>query len=503
MAGDNITPIYGEWLYQHISYYQFHGKDAEDLRKRILAIDVTKAESDRELVECYRRFVELFVNDMFQVAFAPPAEGITTRRIKAFLVNNAYNVMAPIEFLEENGMKAEYNLDERVNHICSVLNGGSKTSTVGFDAVREDTDRIAKWKRSESATIFRGLLVLVLGAFILWKSYSYIPMIRSAMVGNLAKVLWVFVLLVIIVGFVKGVAELRAGMRRQKFLNTVQKCANYSITANENQASRSNDVTAQIVEYRNIIKDALEKGAPAELPMPAKKLNTNNTGIEKEVQMLKAYIDSAAKMKRKAGKLLLLCQVIIVIFLVTDTDMLSGKFDFANRNEDSDYESEQNMEDAPMVGEAYVQSTVASSQLSSAKTGYVYGSDYTIDKDWDTCWQDGSDTDGTGEWITYVFDNSYNLLNMNIVNGRVSSEDKYYANGRVESGMIYLYQNEQLVYEQEFWLEDSFNYMQCVPISVQDGIACDMAQIWIGSVYQGHSYNDLCITEVSFDHLYY
>ena len=502
MAGDNITPIYGEWLYQHLGYYQFHGKKAEDLRKRISAIDITKAESDRELIECYREFLKLFVNDMFQIAFVPPAEGITTRHIKAFLVNNAYNVMAPIEFLEENGMKADYNIDEDANRMYGVLKSESNVSLSSYEAIREDTDQIVKWKRSGSATIFRGVLVLALSAFILWKSYSNISLIESDIVFTILKVMWGLVLLVLIAGFFKGICELLAGVHRKRFLRVVQKCSIYNISTGNNRSKDSNnDVISQINDYRNILRDALENGTLTELPKPAKKLGGDNKGIEREVQILKEYIGTPKKMKRKAGKLILILQLMVVFFLVSGRDIIVNRAAY-RANEDST-EVEQNQNDVPQIGEVTIDTTVASSELKASKTGHIYSSNYTFDKDWETCWQDGADTDGTGEWITYIFNDTYNLVSVEILNGRVSSEEKYYANGRIESARIFLFLNEQCVHEQQIVLEDLYNVEQNFEISVPNGVECDMAQIFVDSVYQGNSYNDLCLTEIAFNHVYY
>lgn len=503
MAGDNITPIYGEWLYQHLGYYQFHGNEAEALRRRISAIDITKAESDRELIECYREFVTLFVNDMFQIAFAPPTEGITTRYIKAFLVNNAYNVMAPIEFLEENGMKANYNLDERANQICGVLKNESKSLSTGYESIREDVDRIVKWKRSESATIFRGLLILALCVFILWKSYLGLPMIKSDVADIILKIMWIFILPVLIVGFFKGILELSAGVRRQKFLKAAHKCSTYSICEGNNISDDSNSaMIAQINEYRNVLKDILEKGTAAELPKPSKQLGTDNKGIGKETQILTEGLINTKKMRRKAGKLILMALFVAAFYWVSGRDMVLNR-SRAEVAVDTVEEENQNDAPQPQIGAVIVDSTVASSELKTAKTGFVYGSDYTIDNDKETCWQDGAGTDGTGEWISYIFPDRYYLVSVEILNGRVSSEEKYYANGRIENARIFLYLNEQCVYEQQILLEDLFDVKQSFEISVPEGVECDTAQIFVDSVYQGNTYDDLCLTEIAFNHMYY
>ena len=69
MSADNVTPIYGEWLVRHIDYYIFRGEKACALKKELMSLDVNSSVSDGALVDCYRRFVPLFVNNVYDRAF--------------------------------------------------------------------------------------------------------------------------------------------------------------------------------------------------------------------------------------------------------------------------------------------------------------------------------------------------------------------------------------------------------------------------------------------------
>jgi len=141
----------------------------------------------------------------------------------------------------------------------------------------------------------------------------------------------------------------------------------------------------------------------------------------------------------------------------------------------------------------------ASSSLTAA-SGNSYGPEYTIDGFGDTCWQDGQEGDGVGETLTYYFDSPVLLDKFMVVNGRTQSEDKYYENNRLSEAEVYYYMNDDVVSEQTISFDDLCN-TEAISFDTDEKIECNKVVLKATGVFNGTAYQDLCITDVSFEEL--
>lgn len=499
MAKDNITPIYGEWLCKNLKYYQFSGKEAEDLKKRLEAIDVTNVEYDEELVICYRKFLQLFHNNMFEMAFCPPRDGITTTHIKAFLAPNAYGVMTPMAFLEENNSKYEYEFDAKAKEVQSLE--PKETENVDYKSLHEDIEKISKWKKNQYANVFRGIIVAALVVFGILKAGSVFELLSS----DEFQTIRLGISAALILGAWKGFVEILAGIKRIRFFKVVKLCNSVFLTGTEG-ASRSGADSNQLEAYKEVLKKALIEDNPTELPGVAGK-NAEDSGINKHLRLIKAVIKKNKKIKKRAGlfTFLFLLAAIYVLLFGYNSLLMQDKNDNENYRETATSTPKPSPTEVPKKKVAYTEEikpsgVQASSERVSSK-GTVFGIDLTIDDDIETCWQDGVSGDGTQEWLSYSFDKVYNISSISILNGRVISEEKYFANGRMQKVTIQFHKNGIRVYEMEVTLEDVFNVVQTIDIG--EGIEANGVIITVDTIYHGTDYKDLCVTEISFTNTYY
>ena len=91
---------------------------------------------------------------------------------------------------------------------------------------------------------------------------------------------------------------------------------------------------------------------------------------------------------------------------------------------------------------------------------------------------------------------------MDIVNGRVISEEKYYDNNRIATMTLYYFSNGEVTASVEIVLEDVYR-TEPVHYELTEGLMdekynCEGIQIVIESIYTGNKYNDLCLTDICF-----
>jgi len=149
------------------------------------------------------------------------------------------------------------------------------------------------------------------------------------------------------------------------------------------------------------------------------------------------------------------------------------------------------------VGYLTVQNAEASSFLKGSKADYDV--DMTLDGNNDTCWQDGVDGDGIGEYLSYEFDTS-EVCAIEIVNGNRRTGTSYYENGRIKSAVALFFMGEELINQQELSFEDDSDVIET--FSVSPSVNCDKIIIQITDVYTGTKYQDTGVSEVSFQRFY-
>lgn len=155
--------------------------------------------------------------------------------------------------------------------------------------------------------------------------------------------------------------------------------------------------------------------------------------------------------------------------------------------------AEQNSEENYTYQEVNFETVESSSHLVSSR-GNEYHAGYTLDNDLSTCWQDGANGTGEGEFLLYNFDREYEVGKIRIANGNRKSFQKYQKNCRLAKVHVYFYNNGNEVKVESMQFEDSFEqeFFELYTTPVQ----CDSVKIVAISVYPGSEFNDLCVSEV-------
>lgn len=102
--------------------------------------------------------------------------------------------------------------------------------------------------------------------------------------------------------------------------------------------------------------------------------------------------------------------------------------------------------------------------------------------------------------MTYTFEAPVLLDKIYVINGRVQSEDKYYENNRLSDATVYYYLDDILVTEQTISFDDECNTDASV-FNLDDKAECNRVVLKATGVFNGTAYQDLCITDVSFEEL--
>lgn len=137
-----------------------------------------------------------------------------------------------------------------------------------------------------------------------------------------------------------------------------------------------------------------------------------------------------------------------------------------------------------------------SSYLVSRK-GNKYPASNMIDKNIETCWQDGKNGNGVGEYINLYFEDSL-IDKICIANGSHVSEKKYYENCRLCEIEVVFYRNGEKVDRQVFSFNDTYT-QGYTEFTLSNYVQCDRISITASKVYQGSKYDDLCVAEIYID----
>lgn len=148
------------------------------------------------------------------------------------------------------------------------------------------------------------------------------------------------------------------------------------------------------------------------------------------------------------------------------------------------------------------------SKISSSSTLDLekYGIMNMFDKDLSTCWSEGSEGLGVGDWIEVEFSEPITLMGVYFSNGYFKNEATYNNNSRVKTlrveakfydpvngywDSIETYQYSDIEYGLEFWeIYDDFLELP------YDSYMVSSFKIIIEDVYPGDKYQDLCISEM-------
>lgn len=126
---------------------------------------------------------------------------------------------------------------------------------------------------------------------------------------------------------------------------------------------------------------------------------------------------------------------------------------------------------------------------------YTYGPEKAIDGSLDSAWAEGSNGDGTGEYLIIKFSGEKEIKSMQIVNGFASMHkelgDLYSLNNRVRELVVQFDDGSERV-----TLEDEMRGYQKHEFKAVH--KSSSVKLTIASVHKGTRWNDACIAEVSF-----
>lgn len=135
-------------------------------------------------------------------------------------------------------------------------------------------------------------------------------------------------------------------------------------------------------------------------------------------------------------------------------------------------------------------SAEASSTLPPDQYTSDYGAHWVLDGSMVTAWNEGSDGDGSGEWVEVRADTPQVVKGVAIVTGYTKKEDTYYRNNRPSEVTITLSDG----YTTHATLDDTFGSRSTIDFDTLHETTS--IRITIDSVVRGSKWNDAAITEV-------
>ncbi len=133
---------------------------------------------------------------------------------------------------------------------------------------------------------------------------------------------------------------------------------------------------------------------------------------------------------------------------------------------------------------------IASSEEPGDKVTPYYGPNNLTDGNARTCWADGVDGTGIGEWFRLEADSDQAVKGIKVLNGYCKSEKIYYQNSRPQKVTVSLSNGHSY----EFTLSDTFNEYQTLDFGSTE--TTSYVQVTIDSTYAGNTWNDTSVSEV-------
>jgi VWFA-related protein len=137
---------------------------------------------------------------------------------------------------------------------------------------------------------------------------------------------------------------------------------------------------------------------------------------------------------------------------------------------------------------------VVSSQLiENNRPSDAYQPGHLADGKDSTCWAEGVDGPGIGEWVQFGFDVPKTLKAMKIIAGYTKTPNVYRANNRVKKLKLVFSDGESQTVD----LADQYGFQR---ILIDRERPTRFIRLVIMDVYKGSSYDDTCISEVEFEY---
>ncbi len=149
---------------------------------------------------------------------------------------------------------------------------------------------------------------------------------------------------------------------------------------------------------------------------------------------------------------------------------------------------EDTSEAAPAISMSNITAVTATSSLSEQNMTHLPSR--VIDGDLSTAWVEGASGQGIGESIHFTFDDDYLVTGLIIHAGYQKSDSHYRKNSRPKEILVEFYNGGK----ERFILQDTNSEQN---LKFHDSRVVDGMAIYIESVYEGDTYEDTCISEVS------
>lgn len=144
----------------------------------------------------------------------------------------------------------------------------------------------------------------------------------------------------------------------------------------------------------------------------------------------------------------------------------------------------------PVLSNDHIISATSSSEL--YENNINYSASNVLDGNPATAWCEGANGYGIGESITLTFDGTYQVSNINILNGYHKSTDLYYKNSRPSEISLEFADGSENIQLTDSDTDDFYFYV------FDKTHESDYVKIIIEDVYAGNKYQDTLISEISF-----
>ncbi|MCR5322049.1 MAG: hypothetical protein K6E85_02020 [Lachnospiraceae bacterium] len=516
MEGQSYSPKYGEWLVNNIGYYDFLGPAAEQLKKEILAIEnVYDNAVDPILKRIYQDFISLYKPDVFDTAYGYYTEGILANDIRGALVVNKYGLLAPIGLVQESHRPVDTTAV--LNYIGSESETrirNSENELLGeMQRQKAHIEQINNFTRRQMPSKVRALAIIAVSALVAATAIYMRNVFFSFFEDRTVAYICLGIIALIVFGGIKaGLKELSA-VKRHKEYDDIKK---WAVEGNDGIIRKPilQELRFRIEEKIKDCEGFVLGNEKKNLTNYFEELADRKTDISREFSDISRF-----EKKAKFSKFFFLIAAFAFLLFSDTITKETGldRFHISNRSANSTSRDSKATPEpdtstpAPtstpgpkrQIANAAVQikETEATSYLTTSKGSWPASN--TVDGDTDTCWQDGVNGNGVNEKLTYYLEKPAYIVGMSMVNGRVSSESKYWANGRIAEVTVAFYLGEEKVGTiKNFAISDAFSttpveYKFCDEL-MENAYYCDQIRVKVTGVYDGSKYEDLCLTEIKF-----
>ncbi|MBD5507436.1 MAG: hypothetical protein HDR05_05180 [Lachnospiraceae bacterium] len=178
-------------------------------------------------------------------------------------------------------------------------------------------------------------------------------------------------------------------------------------------------------------------------------------------------------------------------------DIFTGNYEWTD-NIQVVYESAKNAKEEKesiLLNDLYINTVFASSELMDSAGTYT--AEALFDGDRDTCWAEGVDGDGEGQYIEIYFSTPIYLTDIFLLNGYMKNEDVFNNNGKIDR--VEFAFSDGYSFEMQL---DEYTYQDIVEQSYSDWLKYDSPiyteylKITILEASSGEKYDDICLSEL-------